>query len=376
MVDLKDLKVCFIAGTLARGGAERQLIYMLTALKSEGVNTRVLCLTKGEALEEEIRAIGVSVVWVGESRWRPIRLFRILQELRHQPANIVQSAHFYTNLYAAVAGRLLGIRSIGAIRSDLTSELKCSGIMGWGQLHLPGLLITNSKLARRRALDKGIHPDQIDVVPNVVSLKGVSKKLNTPKNGYSGNGNGNGAGAVRILFAGRLTEEKRADRFLRTLRMIVKERPDLTLTARIAGDGPLRKDLERLAAQLGLGRDHVEFLGELKDVQPFYYKSDFLMLTSDWEGTPNVLLEAMACGLPAVVTRVGGVPEIVGQDRGLMVEANDADGLTRATLRMIDDRSLRAALGHKGQEYVARFHSPKALREQLMALYGRFLKHE
>src|SRR5262245_59851234 len=112
MVDLKELRVCILAGTLGRGGAERQRIYMLRALKEAGIKTRVLCLTRGEALEEEILALGISVTWVGRSRWRPIRLCRIIRELLRESADIFQSAHFYTNIYVALAGRLLGIKTI------------------------------------------------------------------------------------------------------------------------------------------------------------------------------------------------------------------------------------------------------------------------
>ena len=135
----------------------------------------------------------------------------------------------------------------------------------------------------------------------------------------------------------------------------------------------MRSELHGLASQLGLTERQVEFLGELKDVRPFYHKSDFLMLTSDWEGTPNVLLEAMACGLPVVATKVGGVPEIVDSNRGLIVEAGDDDGLTAATIRMIENSQLRSVLGNHGLEYVSRHHSLAALEDRLTKVYTKLL---
>jgi glycosyltransferase involved in cell wall biosynthesis len=356
----KPPRVCFLAGTLGRGGAERQLIYMLAALKAAGIQTRVLSLTAGEPLEQEIRDLGIAVTWVGASKWRPLRLFSILRELRREPADILQSAHFYTNLYVAVAGRLLGVKSIGAIRNDLTTELESNGILGWGQLYLPGHLIANSKLACQRALRKGIDLENIDVVPNVVNTNGASPKVN-----------GNRNGPVRILFSGRLTEQKRPDRFLRVLHRIVERRPGLEFIARIAGDGPWRPRLEQLAHDLGLIPKSVEFLGELEDVKPFYYDSDFLLLTSDWEGTPNVLLEAMACGLPVVATRVGGVPEIVHADSGLLVESSDEEGMTTAALRLIDELDLRRSLSWHSREHVSRSHSVTKLNAQLIEIYQK-----
>jgi len=362
MEDLENLEVCFLAGTLGRGGAERQLIYMLRSLKAAGVNTRVLCLTRGEPIEAELEAMGISVTWVGKSRWRPIRLLRIIQELRREPAKILQSAHFYTNLYVAVASRVLRIKGIGAIRSNLRSELEGNGLMGWWHLHLPQHLIANSELARNSAIEKGIRPQAVDFLRNAVEM-GENGTLK----------NRNSDAPIQVLFAGRLCAPKRVDRFLRVMSKLIASRPDLKVKAAIAGDGPLRTGLERIALNLGLDHDQLEFLGELSDVRPLYQKSDFLMLTSDWEGTPNVLLEAMACGLPVVATRVGGVPEIIGVDRGFVVDPGDEVGLTAAMIKMVEDINLRTALGSKGQEYVKRFHSLNALKNQLIDIYKRVL---
>ncbi len=108
MLNLDELKICFLAGTLGRGGAERQLVYMLSALKRAGVQTRVLCLTQGESFEDEIKRLGVPVEWVGASGSRLVRLRRIIRSLRREPAHVLQSVHFYTNLYAALAARAAG----------------------------------------------------------------------------------------------------------------------------------------------------------------------------------------------------------------------------------------------------------------------------
>lgn len=359
----KTLKVCFVAGTLGRGGAERQLIFMLRALKEAGVDIRVLCLTKGESLEEEIRAMGITVTWVGASRWRPIRLLRVMQELRREPAHILQSAHFYTNLYVAAAGWLLGIKAIGAIRNDLTSELESNGILGWGQLHLPRHLITNSRLARQRALLERIKSEHIDIVPNVVDV-----------NGTNGPRNGNANGVFRILFVSRLTEQKRPDRFLQALKKIVEWRPDLQFRATVVGDGPLRSDLEKLADTLQLRPNHLEFLGELADVKPAFLNSDLLVLTSDWEGTPNVLLEAMGQGLPVVATKVGGVPELVRHgENGFLVEADNGDSTASSVIALIENSQLRNSMGVSGRRVVIEEHSPGRLANRLLTVYEKTL---
>jgi glycosyltransferase involved in cell wall biosynthesis len=126
----------------------------------------------------------------------------------------------------------------------------------------------------------------------------------------------------RILFVALLNPVKGVDYLLKAISIIHKKRGDFIL--QIIGDGPERHNLEVLAKELGL-ESKVFFLGikGKEDVAQFMRQSDFLVLTSHWENQPNVLLEAMACGLPVVATKVGGVPEIVSPECGILVTPGD-----------------------------------------------------
>jgi glycosyltransferase involved in cell wall biosynthesis len=135
----------------------------------------------------------------------------------------------------------------------------------------------------------------------------------------------------------------------------------------------MRSDLESLAKSLGLHTGQVEFLGSRRDMAPVYREADLLVMTSKHEGTPNVLLEAMASGLPIVATRVGGTPEIINDRRGLLVHPDDEDGLVAAILRLISDSSLRLEFRRRGLEYVDHVHSLAALGQQLVSLYQKIL---
>jgi glycosyltransferase involved in cell wall biosynthesis len=360
MLKTKNLKVCFLAGTLGRGGSERQLIYMLRALTIAGVSTRVLCLTKGEALQSEIEAMGIRVEWVGRSGWKARRLYEIIKLLRREPADILQSAHFYTNLYVAAAARVLNVKAVGAIRSDLLTEIAANGLAGQWDLKLPHHLITNSSLAWERAKARGIPSQRIDLVPNVVNPDWLTNGVGT-----------NGHQSISILFSGRLSDAKRPDRFLRMVSKLAGS--DKRIKAVIAGDGPLKSGVQALANTLKIEMNQLEFLGEQSDMRSVYENVDMLVLTSDYEGTPNVVLEAMAFGLPVIATRVGGVPEIVGTDRGLMVDPEDEDGLAASTLRLVNDAALRKKFGKLGREYVTSFHSIDALQGRLMGIYRKLL---
>jgi glycosyltransferase involved in cell wall biosynthesis len=335
---------------------------MLRALKNTNVSTRVLCLTSGESYEKEVKALDVPFEYIGASGLRPVRLYQIIKSLRHDSADIIQSSHFYTNLYAAVAARILKRRSIGAIRSNLTSELEANGIVGSGHLHIPQFLIANSTIARDRAIAKGIDTEKIFFVPNVVETQLAD---NEKQNGQTNKD------AVNILFVGRLTEEKRPDRFLSVVSRLMRELPHKKIKAQIVGDGPLMPQVQAQAKELCLSSE-LELSGQCEEMASVYSNADLLMLTSDYEGTPNVLLEAMANGIPVIATNVGGVPEIISDERGVLVQP-DEDELIKAATRLVEDTSLRENMGLNGQAYVRQFHSVENLQSRLFGIYQKVL---
>lgn len=359
------MKVCFIAGTLGRGGAERQLLYMLRALRDVGIESRVLCLTRGESFEAPIRDLGIEVEWVGTTRSRIIRMLTIINNIRRRPVDIVQSAHFYTNLYAAAAARSLGISSIGAIRSDLTYELGSNKAFGQLQLRLPCHLISNSQLALNRVISEGINEKKTDLVRNVVE---------TPS--YIELNGGNSNGIVNILFAGRLSIEKRPDLFVEMAIQIMSKLPQVPLRFGIAGDGPMRDQLERRLLNCGQSGKKIEFYGYLNEMSHIYLRTDLLVLTSDHEGTPNVVLEAMAYGIPVIATRVGGIPAILGRECGFLVEPGCLEGLVSKAAELIKDPALRRRFGGNGRRFVRDYHSFANLGNRLTKIYAKLMRED
>ena len=357
------MNICFIAGTLARGGAEKQLIFMLRVLQQIGVSTRILCLTKGESYEDEIRDLGLTVEWVGESNNRALRLLKIIECLRHSRADLVQSTHFYTNIYAGAAGTFLKIPSIGAVRSDLIYEIKSHKILGRWQISLPHMLIVNSIAAHQRLLDRGVSPQKVEFVRNVVENGAIP----TLSNELSDR-------ALNIIFVGRLDRNKRPERFVRLAAKLNGRFPNLPLRFRVAGDGELKSELEIMARDHGLLPDKLKFLGVCPDMNKIYRQSDILISTSDSEGTPNVILEAMAHGLPVVATKVGGTAEILNESRGVLIDPGDEKELEKATAELILNKELRFRLGSEGRAYVAQNHSLAYLQEQLIGIYEKLVQ--
>lgn len=373
MRDLSSIKICFLAGTLGQGGAERQLFYLLQALRNAGAAPRVLCLTRNEFWESKIQNLGVPVTWVGRNRSPGMRLGRIVAALRKDPPRILQSQHFFTNAFAAAAARLLGAREIGAMRNDGISEVRsCGSWRGWMNLRAPRILAANSRPAIDYARSRGLPLERLFYLPNVVD----TERLSSPEEPSFRSRRDADRKQTRLILVARLVEQKRVDRFLELVAR-VRANPDLEgreVNALIVGAGPLRNELMEQARRLGLGPPVVEFRGTTADVAPLYRESDICVLTSDHEGTPNVLLEAMAAGLPVVATNVGGVPDLIRDgETGFLCHPGNSKGMARALASLILDSGMRARMGTAAQRFVTAHRTLSSLPEFLRELYDKTL---
>lgn len=348
-------RVAFVAGTLGRGGAERQLFYMLRTLVEAGAHPVVACLTTGEHWEEEIGGLGVPVVWFGRSANPATRVFDLIRVLRPFRPAFLQSAHFHTNLYTVGAARAMGALEIGAIRGDARWSVDSLGRYGRYSLRVPRHIAVNSLAALEGATEFGVAVSKLTWLPNVVDLEQFHVDARRES-------------AFHLVSVGRFVEVKRHDRFLFAVHDLVKAVPDIDVRATMVGEGPLEGELRALAARLGLAVDVVTN----PSMPEVYSASSILVLTSENEGTPNVVLEAMASGLPVVAYGVGGVPDIIGSpDVGTLVAPGDGDGLVAALVELSRDPKRRAAMGAAARSFIEAHHSPTALTRSLSLLYRR-----
>ena len=365
MLDLSNLKICFIAGTLGQGGAERQLFYILKTLKECGTNLYLLTLSKDEFWEEEIRKLGIQIVYVGVKKSKLIRLVSIIREIHKMNPDIVQSQHFHTNIYSAVAAKVCGKIGIGASRNDIFSEIRAVGkFLGRLSLHVPEFIISNSNNSINNAVTLGVNKKKMHLLHNIVDTETFHLAQKTEK-----------LNEIRILAVGSLWTPKRFDRLLRIIAKL-KTRSCKKIKTVIIGSGVLQMELEYLAKKLLLSQNDLEFKGSVSDIAPEYRKSEIFVLTSDWEGTPNVILEAMASGLPIVSTRVGGIPEVVTDGiSGFLVDRNNEDELLEKIIYFINRPKDRIAFGNKGYEYIKENHSIEALKSKLRKIYDSILNN-
>jgi glycosyltransferase involved in cell wall biosynthesis len=333
---------------------------MIRALREAGNAVTVLCLTEGEYWQSRIKSLGVTVVHVGRNRSRPVRLFKIVDAVRRLRPDVIQSSHFYTNFPAAVAGKILGIPAIGAVRTDGLKEVAEPGkIFGLLNLKTPGLIAGNSEAGLANARTLSVPERRLFFLPNVVDCE----EFDVPERAARD--------SVCLLTAGRLVEQKRHDRFLRLLSRLRISVP-CDIRGVIAGDGPKRDELRQQMVHLGLTDADVELCGVTRDMKSLYNRADVFVLTSDWEGTPNVVLEAMASGVPVVSTDVGDVRSLVEDGvSGFLVASNDEDGLTARVTSLVQDPALRRLLGQNARRRVEKKYSLANLTEYLESLYTR-----
>ena len=172
-----------------------------------------------------------------------------------------------------------------------------------------------------------------------------------------------------VLAVGRLSREKAHIDLLKAFQGLRQLHPELNCKLIVVGDGPERGGLEAAAESSGL-KDKIIFAGQVNNIQDFYAAADVLALPSHSEGSPYVLLEAMAAGLPIVATAVGGVPEMItDEESALLVPARDPDAMSAAIARVLSDSGLaRRLTANAAQLVVSRFSSETRVRS-LVEIY-------
>jgi glycosyltransferase involved in cell wall biosynthesis len=229
--------------------------------------------------------------------------------------------------------------------------------MGRMSLRIPRLIAANSRFGLEKAIELGVPSSRLHLLPNVIDTEQFAPGPKTSSE------------RLTILAVGRCVPQKRLDRYLSILGKVRRE-ARIAVRGLVLGDGPLRPHLERQAAELGLAPPTVEFRGNIPDIRNAYREADILLMTSAWEGTPNVVLEAMACGLPVVATDVGGASEIIEHGTtGFLFDPEDEQAAVGLLHDLAGNATLRETIGRRAREHVAANYSLSRLSASLEMLY-------
>jgi glycosyltransferase involved in cell wall biosynthesis len=178
---------------------------------------------------------------------------------------------------------------------------------------------------------------------------------------------------VTFGFAARMEELKGSGVLIDAFAELHRQCNDVRLT--MAGEGSQRRKIAARAKALNVGgayRYHGVYTRP-EDCRAFMENLDVFVMPSFSEGTPNSIVEAMACGKPIIASEVGGIPDMIGDDAGLSVPAGDTKALTIAMLRLATDAGLRQRLGHAARARYERFFSPQVVLPFVTDIYHKVI---
>jgi glycosyltransferase involved in cell wall biosynthesis len=345
------VQVLHLITELNTGGAQKALARLLSHLDRQRFVASVACLYNGdEVVAREIRSMGIPVTDLCMSaKYRWDAFWRLYHLLRRERPTILHTWMFHTNIPGRVLGRLTGVPIV--INSERTMGQEDDWRYALNRFTHPladRITCVSQQVADFVVQRVGLPPEKTVVIPNGVQLE---KFHDLPTTEEARSALHLPCDEPLIGTVTRLDQVKRVDVLLKACARM--ERAHTV----IVGDGPERARLEAVAHRLGLAA-RVHFVGQQLDVRPWLAALDVFVLSSDWEGMSNALLEAMAARLPVVATAVGGTPEVVVDGiTGLLVPPSDPAVLAKATSRLLSDLDLRSAMRQAGRARVERHFS-------------------
>ncbi len=340
------------------GGAEILVSQMCRLQREQGHDPRVYAIANLGALGEQLRREAFAVhPQMGRHISDAARnFFRVFKESK---PDVVHLHNPSPTIYAAIAARMAGVPSIVSTRHSLIAqprrlavELKyavaalcCDWVVGICDATVNNLKSIHTVPARKI----------VRIYNGTAPLKRVAFEKCPPKSGFT------------LLYVGRLAPVKNHGMLLHAFQSALSSRPDLRLW--MVGDGSERKALENLASELGVV-EQLTFWGQQLDVAPFFSAADALVMSSRSEGLPMALLQGFSLGLPAIVTDVGGMAEVVRLAiAGLTVSATESTDMAGAILRMASSETGREQLSIGAKTaFTARF-SLQTVVDAYMDLY-------
>ncbi|MDQ2807834.1 MAG: glycosyltransferase [Chloroflexota bacterium] len=356
------------------GGPEEMLLMLSPALRARGrFDSAILLLRKPDPQADpakefgnRARAAGIPVLALQQIRWRPGWLRALPRRERIAILHVHgQRANYFVwlmrRLFPRTWGRVALVATVhGWVQDNLLRRIvtalelrtlrECDTIITVSGLQKQQLIAQGFAAARIRVVRPGIPYLAVAHAPTGTAERQAARaRWNIPANAYV------------IAAVGRLSTEKRHDLYLDVCAALAPQLPQAVFL--LVGGGKREAALKAQAAALGLG-ERLIFTGLTRDMAAVYAATDLLMLTSDTEGTPHVLLEAMGSGIPIVATAVGGIPEFVTDGtHGLLVPAGDRAALVAAARRVHDDPALRAQLVAGGRTVAAQFSMERMVAE-------------
>ncbi len=374
------VRILYIIGQLSTGGAELQLIQLATHVDRARFTPIVCALSECVPHASELQAAGIQVITLPRKMDPDLtRLWRLPRLVRRCQPHLIHSYLFVANAWARLVGRFLGLPVVISERNTLIQKPRGQRIVDRALAGWASLMIANSQAGARLAIARHeIAPDKVVTIHNGIALERFARTRDRVEVRRE---LGLGPADPVVGIVARLSQQKDHATLMRAMAHVIEEMPSARLLC--VGDGPLRSELQELAADLGLGHATI-FAGTRSDVPDLLAAMDVVVLSSRWEGLPNTLMEAMAASRPVVATQVGGIPELVCDgETGLLVPPANLCALAGAILRLLGNAGAAHLMGLRGRMRVERdfrldkmVAATEAAYETLLVAPGRVPGHE
>ena len=364
-------RILLLSTSLGMGGADRQIVYLAKALLACDYDVRLVSMTPLEEMGRQALAEGLRVTSLdmvrGRADWSAFR--RLVKLLRSWQPHLLSSFMYHANLMGRLAGRWAGVPLlVTSIRSERNGSPGQDWLMrltNW----MDHCQTTNSQQVADSLRQRGLlSPGKSRVIPNGIDPDALTASA-----------------AERVRLRGELKLEQNEFVWLAIGRLLPQKDYPTLLEAfaplgrhparlLIAGRGPLLAELQQQVDRLGVSSQTV-FLGVRQDIASLLAAADGFVLSSAWEGMPNVVMEALAAAKPVVSTRVGGVAELVQDGKtGWLVPARDPKALSQAMHRLMTlSETERQRMGWAGREHLRAHFGLEAMAHRWMTLYNDLL---
>lgn len=355
----RPLRVGLVIGQLSTGGAEGQLRVFCEGVDRATVEPTVYCLSRTvEPYGPLLERAGVPVRVLGGGRAGRVRALRAA--LRADRVDLVHAWLFIANAFAWAATRGGGPPLITSARNCKRSGAVLDAL-NRRAFAASAAIIVNSQQVGRYVTDIYRAPaHRIHVVHNAIDLTRFAMR---PEPATL-------PAAPVVIMVGRLVAQKNPHLFIAAAAKLRDSLPGVRF--QLVGGGPMQRELAAAVHDAGLD-DCVALLGERRDVPDLLRAADLFWLTSDWEGLPNAVLEAMAAGLPVVATDVGGTAELVEAGiEGYVIQPGDRDALVARSLEILTDPERWQRMRAAARARAERFGIPQMV-ERMRAVYAAAL---
>lgn len=321
-------KLAIVIPSLRGGGAERVMLNIISHLNREEFNIRLIVIKKEGPYEKKLPS-DIDVVDLNSNRVR-YSIFKLIKELNKFKPDVILSTLGHLNLVLLSIRAFLKskpkiiVREANTPSKSLTKLPKLKRkifIYLYGKLYpTSDVVIAQCKEMKKDIINSfGVPDNKIIYIYNPIDLKSITEE-STEFNPYDKN-------FINIVSVGRLTYQKGFDILIKAFQKVVLEVPNARLS--ILGDGELSEELTQLIKELRL-EDSVKIVGFKDNPYPYYKYASLYVLSSRWEGFPNTLLEALACGTNVVATDCKSGPrEIIGDNEyGYLARVEDVQDLS------------------------------------------------